>query len=75
MHKKKAKTFTNTFAGKCAIIVSVGASREISTPFYYTYIYKRKAAVHEEQPLFCVEKFFEEKTFYLLTAVTITRFS
>ena len=57
MHKKIAQTFTNTLPQKCAIIVSVGASREISTPFYYTYIYKRKAAVHKEQPLFCVEKF------------------
>ena len=68
MHKKIAKTFTNTFVQKCVIIISVGALREISTPFYYTYIYKRKAAVHREQPLFCVKKFFEEKLF-------LTRFS
>ena len=57
MPKKIAETFTNTFDRKCAIIVSVGASKEFSMPFYYTYIYKRKAAVHKEQPLFCVKKF------------------
>ena len=70
MHKitnKNAENFTNTFAEKCAIIVSVGASRVISTLSYYTYIYKRKAAVHTEQPLFCVKNFlkkFLDKTFY-----------
>ena len=63
MPKKIAKTFTNTLPQKCAIIISVGALREISTPFYYTYIYKRKAAVRTEQPLFCVKKFFEEEKF------------
>lgn len=57
MHKKKAKNFTNTFDGKCAIIISVGVSKEFSTPFYYTYIYKRKAAVLCERPLFCVKNF------------------
>ena len=64
MHKKLAENFTNTFGGKCVIIVSVGASNGFSTPFYYTYIYKRKAAVLTEQPLFCVKKFYEEKVFY-----------
>lgn len=59
MHKKIAETFTNTFDGKCAIIVSVGASKGFSMPFYYTYIYKKKAAVRWEQPLFCV-KFFRK---------------
>ncbi len=63
MPKKIAETFTNTFDRKCAIIVSVGASKEFSMPFYYTYIYKRKAAVLCEQPLFCVKKIFEEKVF------------
>ena len=61
--KKIAETFTNTFLQKCAIIVSVGASNGFSTPFYYTYIYKRKAAVHTEQPLFASKKFFEEESF------------
>ena len=68
IHKKNAENFTNTFARKCAIIVSVGALREISTPFYYTYIYIRKAAVHTEQPLFLAKNFL--KKFYLKTIYT-----
>ena len=60
MHKKIAQTFTNTLPEKCAIIVSVGASNGFSTPFYYTYIYKRKAADHKDQPLFCVKNFLEK---------------
>ena len=63
MHKKIAENFTNTFPQKCVIIISVGALNGFSTPFYYTYIYKRKAADHVDQPLFCVKKFFEEKSF------------
>ena len=58
MHKKIAENFTNTLAQKCVIIISVGASNGFSMSSYYTYIYKRKAAVHTEQPLFCVKKFF-----------------
>ena len=60
-------------------MVFVGASREISTPFYYTYIYKRKAAVHKEQPLFCVEnflkKFFSETsyTFFIIASAAAHR--
>ena len=69
MHKKIAETFTNTLTEKCAIIVSVGASNEFSMPFYYTYIYKRKAAVQSEQPLFCVKKFFK-KTFFKVFSYT-----
>ncbi len=58
MPKKIAETFTNTFDGKCAIIISVGASKGFSMPFYYTYIYKKKAAVPTEQPLFWRQKIF-----------------
>ena len=65
MHKKLAKTFTNTFDIKCVIIVSVRASKEFSMPFYYTYIYKRKAAVRAEQPLFALKNFLK-KTFLLI---------
>ena len=57
MHNKKAETFTNTFPSTCVIIVSVGAPNGFSVPFYYTYINKRKAADHEDQPLFCVKNF------------------
>lgn len=57
MPKKITETFTNTFDRKCAIIVFVGASKELSMSFYYTYIYREKAAVHEEQSLFCVKNF------------------
>ena len=32
-------------------------------PFYYTYIYKKKAAVCSEQPLFCVKNFLKKKNF------------
>ena len=67
IHKKNAENFTNTFARKCAIRVSVGALREISTPFYYTYIYIRKAAVHTDRPLFCAKNFLKNfllKLFY-----------
>ena len=63
MHKKIAENFTNTFPQKCAIIISVGASMGFSTPFYYTYIYKRKAAEHVVQPLFCVKIFLKKKVF------------
>ena len=63
MHKKIAETFTNTLPEKCVIIVSVGASNGFSTPFYYTYINKRKAAEHVGQPLFCVKIFLQEKDF------------
>ena len=63
MHKKNAKSFTNTFPQKCVIIVFVGASNGFSTPFYYTYIYKKKAAVHTEQPLFYVKIFLKKKNF------------
>ena len=46
-------------------------------PFYYTYIYETKAAVHKEQPLFCVKKFFEEKlfsyTFFMIASAAAHR--
>ena len=63
MPKKIAETFTNTFDGKCAIIVSVGASKEFSMPFYYTYIYKKKRLFTRNSRFFACKKFFEEKVF------------
>ena len=61
MPKKKAKTFTNTFTGKCAIIVSVGASNDFSTPFYYTYIYKEKDK--KKRLIRVISRFFYIKNF------------
>ena len=64
MPKKMAQTFTNTFDGKCAIMVSVGASKEFSMPFYYTYIYKKKRLFPRNSRFFCVKNFLEEKDFF-----------
>lgn len=39
-------------------------------PFYYTYIYKRKAAVRAEQPLFALKNFLK-KNFFAYTPFII----
>ena len=63
----------------CVIIVSVGAPNGFSVPFYYTYINKRKAADHKDQPLFCVKNFLEKSLqniwWFKIFAISLHRFS
>ena len=61
MHKKKAETFTNTLGKKCVIIIFVGASKGISTPFHYTYIYKEKGK--KKRLITRISRFFDSKIF------------